>query len=113
MSLSFLRLARLPFGEAARPERRKAQRQSADCPVFVISSAGERSEARLHDISPHGCNLSSEAEWLRLGKFVTLRLDEERSLPAIVRWARDGVAGVEFLRPIPETEVAEFAAFGD
>jgi hypothetical protein len=32
---------------------------------------------------------------------VALRLDDAEPLQAVVRWVRDGRAGLEFLRPLP------------
>ena len=56
----------------------------------------------IADLSTHGCCLRSEADWLRLGSFVSISLGEdEPGLQAIVRWVRDGACGLEFLRPVP------------
>jgi hypothetical protein len=83
---------------------RKVERRAVVGAVTIQSNAGERASARLRDISTYGCNLLSGADWLRMGRFITLRLSKERSLQAIVRWTRDGAAGIEFLRPISDAE---------
>ncbi len=95
-------------GAAPHPERRRVSRQVAHCDIAIASSSGETASARVNDVSPYGCNLESEAEWLRTGRFVTLNAGE-RAIQAVVRWSRDGVAGVEFLRPIPEADAAALA----
>jgi hypothetical protein len=90
-------------------EKRKVDRKTASGSIAVESSTGLTAEAVFRDISAHGCNIRADAEWLKTGKFVTLQLGKSRQIPAIVRWARDSVAGLEFLRPIPyhEAEIIE------
>jgi hypothetical protein len=102
------RLSRDPT--SGRIERtRKADRKIASGSILVESAAGQSQAALLRDISSHGCSVRASAEWLRLGKFVTLRLSKTRQFQAVVRWTRDGAAGLEFLRPIPhhEAEIIE------
>jgi hypothetical protein len=102
------RLSGDPAGERVQ-RTRKTDRKIASGSISVESSAGQSEDAVLRDISSHGCNIRASAEWLRLGKFVTLRLGKSRQIQAVVRWTRDGVAGLEFLRPIPyhEAEIIE------
>jgi hypothetical protein len=90
-------------------DKRKSDRKTASGSISVESSTGMSAEAVFRDVSAYGCNIRSDAEWLRMGKFVTLRLGKSRQIPAIVRWARDNVVGLEFLRPIPahEAEIIE------
>jgi hypothetical protein len=40
---------------------------------------------------------------------VTIGLSNDWTIQAIVRWTRDGRAGVEFLRPISEEDAIEMA----
>ena len=93
-----------------RPLTRKASRRPARGEVAVRSSHGDRTQAGLHDFSAFGCNIISDAAWLRLGSFVTLTLSEDISTQAIVRWVRDGSCGVEFLRPLPYADAELLAA---
>jgi hypothetical protein len=88
---------------------RQADRKIVSGSIAVESSAGQSEDAELRDISAFGCNIRVSADWLKTGKFVTLRLAKTRQVQAIVRWTRDGVAGLEFLRPIPhhEAEIIE------
>ena len=55
----------------------------------------------INNVSPHGCNIKGDADWLRMGSFVGVSLGAGQPLQAIVRWLRDGSAGLEFLRPVP------------
>ncbi len=90
---------------ASVPARRKAERLPFSGKVVIRSSMGERTVATLGNISPFGCNLVSDAEWLRCGRFISVYPARDRAIQAIVRWKRDGSAGVEFLRPIDLAEV--------
>lgn len=88
---------------------RRVDRKTTSASITIESSSDQSEEAVLRDISAFGCNILSTAAWLTMGKFVTLRLGKSRQIPAIVRWTRDDVAGLEFLRPIPyhEAEIIE------
>ena len=92
--------------DAVVPKRRKVTRQPAWATATVSSSNGDSSEIALADISTHGLRIRSGESWLRNGQFVSIALDPEPALQAIVRWVRDGEAGLEFLRPIPADRAA-------
>ncbi len=81
-------------------ERRKAVRRAVDTQVRVSNSAEERCDARISDLSLHGCNVKCEAVWLRIGAFISIELGEDRPVEGIVRWVRDDSCGVEFLHPL-------------
>ncbi len=83
---------------------RKIARRPASAEVQISSPQGEKAGALLRDISAYGCNLASDAAWLRPGAFITLMLGTERSVQGIVRWRREASSGIEFLRPIPFAE---------
>ena len=89
------------FSDMPAPTRRKAHRRLVDATVTVLTASGDEAAARVGDASTHGCSLTVDAGWLRNGRFVTLLLDDAEPLQAIVRWVRDGRAGLEFLRPLP------------
>ena len=88
----------LPLG---RPMTRKATRRKVQAMVVVRSSQGERASARLRDVTIFGCNIETEAGWLRMGSFISVRLNSELTVQAIVRWVRGTACGIEFLRPLP------------
>ena len=105
-------MKQLAASEDLRPMTRKAERRAVSGKVIVQSSAGDRLSSQLRDISAYGCNLACDAEWLRLGRFVSLRLAKDWTIQAIVRWSRDGATGIEFLRPISNHEADLIAALG-
>lgn len=95
-----IRLARLDSLESLTDRRREA-RHTAKASARLNSSRGESAEVLLADVSTHGCAVTVEQPWLRAGAFVTIAIAEQPALRAIVRWVREGSAGMEFLAPIP------------
>ena len=87
--------------DAAAQERRQYPRHPASAIAVVQSLYGEELEGCLVDISLHGCCVRGEAAWLKAGSFVSVSLEQEPALQAIIRWVRQGAAGMELLRPIP------------
>ena len=83
------------------PERRREARVPARYQARLQFSSDDCAEVQLADISMHGCCVRGEATGLRIGRFVSVGIDEEPMLPAVIRWVRDNAAGMEFLRPIP------------
>ena len=94
---------------APRPNTRRTSRRIAGAVATVRTSGGERSRARIRDVSVFGCSLVTDADWMRTGIFITVQLAADWSIQAIVRWARDGVGGVEFLRAISEADARNIA----
>jgi hypothetical protein len=88
----------------ARPQTRRTIRFTAQSRASVTASNGDRSKARIRDVSVFGCSLECEAAWLRGGMFIAIALSSDWTIQAVVRWVRDGRAGVEFLRPISEAD---------
>lgn len=105
MGTRFLRLS--GKSEPVQHERRRTERKQVQASLTVSASDGESAPAQMNDISSLGCNLRTDATWLRLGRFVTASIGEEFSVTGVVRWSRDGVHGVEFLRPLPSAKVEE------
>jgi hypothetical protein len=60
-----------------------------------------------HDISQGGIKVDSEGG-LPLDADVVVTLDGLRPLPGIVRWVREGQAGIGFLQVIPIAELCEW-----
>lgn len=98
-------LARLTAKSSAHSEaddRRRELRVPTRYSARLQSSRGEIEPAMVADVSLHGCCLNTSAQWLKSGSFVAIGLGEDSpTLAAIVRWVREGSAGMEFLRPIP------------
>ena len=91
------------------PQTRRVSRMRSQTRAMVLSNHGDRSKALVCDVSVHGCSLNTDAGWLRMGQFVSLRLSSEWSIQAIVRWVRDHRAGLEFLRPISDADAREIS----
>ncbi len=89
------------LGDAILPNRRRSPRGIVEVAAQVVSSRGERAGMTIANISVHGCSIAGNAPWLRLGGFVSVDLRGGQSMQGIVRWLRDGTAGLEFLRPVP------------
>ncbi len=89
------------IGEAALPRRRSAKRANVHIEAKITSSCGEDATMTIDNVSAHGCNIGGEIGWLRIGSFVGVGLAQEKPLQALVRWVRDGSAGLEFMRPVP------------
>lgn len=89
------------LGAALIPNRRKTPRKMVHLDARVTSSHGQSAAVTIANVSVHGCNIAGDAAWLRLGGFVSLGLASGAPMQAIVRWVRDGSAGLEFLRPVP------------
>ncbi|WP_309623864.1 PilZ domain-containing protein [Novosphingobium sp.] len=96
--------------EQARPNTRRASRRISEAVATVRSTHGHRSRARLRDISVFGCSLACDADWLRTGMFISVEVTSDWTIQAVVRWARDGICGVEFLRPISDADARALGA---
>jgi hypothetical protein len=83
--------------------RRRADRQPFNGKV-VIGFGGESGIGRIRNISPFGCNVVADVDWMRVGRIVSLKVGGRRVIQAIVRWTHDGTTGLEFLRPIDLAE---------
>jgi len=92
-----------------RPNTRRVTRRIAEAVATIRSASGDRCQARIRDVSVFGCSLVCEAPWLRTGMFVAVQVSADWSIQAVVRWAREGSGGIEFLRPITDAQAREFA----
>jgi len=86
-----------PFVERRRGTRRRAAANR----VSILSLNGEEVTVDLADVSLYGCAIRSDAEWLRVGGFISIGIGGKPWVQAIVRWIRNGQAGMEFIRPLP------------
>jgi PilZ domain len=94
-------------GAAVRPNTRRSQRTPVYRSVEITANGCDAATATLADISVYGCSLGHRSEWLRIGRFITIKVDRDRSFQAIVRWNRNGQSGIEFLRPLLEAQIAD------
>lgn len=65
----------------------------------------------IEDISQHGMKLSCEED-LRPGLEVVVALGEDLERDGVIRWVRDGVAGMMLLQPFSVDELGSVRAIG-
>ncbi len=80
-------------------ERRAVRRKVAEIVVHVVTPSGTYT-AEIKDVSIHGCSLSYDKAVPKLGQIVKIARDGIDPAAGIIRWVRDGIAGLEFLRPL-------------
>jgi len=81
-------------------DRRREQREPRSTLASVVMAGKAPSEALLTDVSLFGCCVKTTADWLRPGRCVAIGLAGGHTLDSIVRWSRDGLAGLELLLPV-------------
>lgn len=99
MSAAISRLT--PVQERQSENRRRTSRLAARAVAQLNSMDGEHVRVAIGDLSAHGCSVRCLSDWLRAGRFVSVGIEDQPPLPALIRWVRDDIAGLEFLRPIP------------
>ena len=87
---------------APRTSRRREPRFETWFDATLENAHGDRTDLRIAEVSLHGCRINGDLNWLRTGAFVSISIAGGHTLPAIVRWVRDGSAGMEFLRPVSD-----------
>lgn len=70
---------------------------------------GRSHPIELQDISQRG--LKARAHFVKEGDEVDIQIDGLERRKAIVRWTGDGVAGLNFIRPLPFKELARWAVW--
>ena len=103
MTVKLARLENIPEIDEAKAERnrRREPRFATRFDARIENSRGDSADALIDEVSLHGCRIQTDEPWIRVGGFVSIRIEQGAGLQAIVRWMRDGAAGMEFLRPIP------------
>ena len=94
------------------PNRRKADREKAGV-TAACRVRGIAYRAMLSEVSQLGCCVEMAAEVTLPGERVVLQLGRLLVLPAIVRWVKDGKAGLEFANPLHGAMVRQFALHQD
>ncbi len=104
MTVKLARLANIPEidGSKTGRNRRREPRFATWFDAHVENARGDSASVRLAEVSLHGCRIECDGPWIRAGGFVSIRIERGAPLQAIVRWTREGAAGMEFLHPIPE-----------
>lgn len=103
MTVKLARLESIPEIDESKAgrNRRREPRFSTWFDARIDNGRGESVNVLLAEVSLHGCRIQADEPWLRVGGFLSIRIEQGAQLQAIVRWVRDGAAGMEFLRPIP------------
>jgi hypothetical protein len=81
-------------------DRRREQREPRSTLASVVMAGKAPAGALLTDVSLYGCCVETTTDWLRPGRCIAIGLAGGHSLDSIVRWSRDGLAGLELLRPV-------------
>jgi hypothetical protein len=84
---------------------KRAPRIDIRKPATVINSDGAAVKAIILDVSGSGFRLEV-SENLRIGEFVTLRVDRD-DVPAQIRWILGNEAGGAFLAPVDHRTLGE------
>ena len=73
---------------------RREPRYRTSAHARLFPAGGEIAQVILADVSAQGCCVRCPAGTLRVGQFIGIALDEEQPLQAVIRWLRDGAAGL-------------------
>lgn len=65
-----------------------------------VRARHDRRDGLITNLSQHGCRVCAQGMRLPAGQKIILRPAGLESLLAMVRWSRDGEAGIEFERPL-------------
>jgi len=76
---------------AVTPDRRRVVRQTVCALATMTCPRGRSAEAELTDLSLHGVRVTSQADWLRIGQFVSIALEEEPPVQFVLGTAAVGV----------------------
>jgi len=79
---------------------KRAPRIDIHQPAVLINADGVRSQVVVLDVSSGGFRLKVCDFLLRIGEFVTLRVEHSKEFPAQIRWALGDEAGGIFLEPV-------------
>jgi PilZ domain len=85
--------------EAARRERRGAERHVSVFLTAKIISGDRQAIGRVVNLSRHGARIETQLR-LTHGQQLTIELRSDLAAQGIVRWVQDGAAGVEFGTPV-------------
>ena len=84
-------------GPAERPAKgdRRRERRPIDVRGYLMRAGGHRHSVVLMNLNCGGCGIQTPVE-LSPGESVKLSVLEREPIPAIVRWCRNGKAGLDF-----------------
>lgn len=79
------------------------------CKPVTLNSDNKTFEAVLSNISQRGAKILTEAK-PRMNSNILIRLNSVYSVAATVKWRTNAIIGIEFHRPLPVAELAEWIA---
>jgi hypothetical protein len=82
----------------------RAPRHEVECSATLCADNAFH-RARLCDVSRSGCKVRV-AQPRRAGERVQIALEAHQSLGGTIRWYREGKAGIQFARPLSDTQLA-------
>jgi len=88
-------------------EWRGKVRQSLDEGIDTLGQVTSHSDTAIGNLSILGCQIPVTPAPIRKGQFVSIRSAGPSILPGIVRWIRNGSAGVELLGTVGPEVVEE------
>lgn len=90
------------------PNRRKNDRERAAV-AAACRVRGIAYRAMLSEVSQLGCCVEMATAVALPGERVVLQIGRLLVLPAVVRWVKDGKAGLEFANPLHGAMLRQFA----
>jgi hypothetical protein len=80
---------------------KRAPRIDLRRPAILVDSTGRERDVNILDVSGGGFRLRI-SEGLRIGEFVTIKVDRGSSFEAQIRWVVGNEAGGMFLNPVDQ-----------
>ena len=97
---------------AASQQPRREGRVRVKADAAIGKHGADMNRACLQGLSPHGCNVRTGTSAFGVGEFVIIRFDGTPGIKGIVRWVRDGEAGIEFTSSLDNAVVDRLAFEG-
>lgn len=91
--------------------RRRESRLNIYLPGSYERASEEIRHVEVSELSSNGCRLTDQGSNLSAGDDIKLSFGAVQTMSATVRWANDGLIGVEFATPLDEAIVTFFAAY--
>jgi hypothetical protein len=87
-------------GMSPSAQPRRVPRRAVSLPATCRTQSGLRDNARIADISPHGCRLRADTLAMRVGARIVIRPQGLEGVSGLVRWIDGKYAGIEFDTPL-------------
>lgn len=96
-------VAEEPEAHRQRVRKPRPPRDDIECSA-TLCAGGAFHRVRLIDVSKHGCKfLVDQPRWV--GERVQIALEAYHSLGGVIRWYRDGRAGLQFARQLTDAQL--------